>query len=82
MSSYEVLPEMVEEDDGSSKLAASWTPNNGIRIGIINHFPTEESELSPAGDDGWDMCWRGFDFTREQARILGEALIRWSKDSH
>lgn len=81
MANYEVLDQMVEED-GSARLAASWTPNNGIRIGILSHFDEQELELSPAGEDGWDICWREFDFTREQARKLGEALIRWSKDSH
>jgi hypothetical protein len=81
MSNYETLEQMIEKD-GGARLAASWTPSNGIRIGIICHFDEEEKELSPAGDDGWDMCWREFDFTREQARELGEALIRWSNDRH
>jgi len=81
VSNYEVLDEIVQED-GNSKLAASWTPNSGIRIGIIEHFDDDEIELSPAGTDGWDISWREFDLTREQALKLGDALIRWAKDSH
>lgn len=81
MSNYETLPEFVEADDGSAKLHASWTPNNGIRVQIINQFD-EQDRTDEHGDDGWDTYWRVFDFTHEQAITLGEALIRWGKDSH
>src|ERR1700689_5427920 len=75
MSNYEVLDEMIDEA-GDTKLSASWTGNNGIRVALLTHFEEDDMELSCAGKNGWDQCWRSFDFTHEQARKLGEALIR------
>lgn len=81
MSTYEVLPEIVSED-GEAKLYASWTPNNGRRIGIMNLFDESDREHEQFLPDGWDNCWREFDLTREQAKMLGEALLRWAADDH
>lgn len=61
---YEVLPVIVDEC-GEVQLAASFTSKNGIRIGLLD----TESD---------DPNWREFDFTDEQARMIGEALIRWT----
>jgi hypothetical protein len=63
---YEVLAEMTsgfEED--RARLTASYTPNNGIRIGIIN-------------DDTNPHAWAEYDFSREEAERLGNALLRWA----
>lgn len=62
---YEVLPE-IKSEDGDAKLVASFTPNNGIRVGIVNE------EI----DDGY---WREFDFTPDQAETIGQALVRWAQ---
>lgn len=64
---YEVMAEIVD-DCQESKLLASYTPNNGIRIGILNY---EDGE--------WDWFWREFDFNADQAEQLGAALLRWAK---
>ena len=81
MSGYEVMPELID-DCVEAKLLASYTPNNGIRIGILGFFDEKEIELSAAGEDGWDVCLREFDLSSDQARKLGEALIRWADDNH
>lgn len=63
---YEVLNEMqngFEED--RARLVASYTPNNGIRIGIIN-------------DDTNPDSWAEYDFSPDEADRLGNALIRWA----
>ena len=63
---YEVLKEMqngFEED--RARLVASYTPNNGIRIGIIN-------------DDTNPDAWAEYDFSPDEADRLGNALIRWA----
>ncbi len=65
MSAYEVLPPMQDEQ-GEVTLVASFTLNNGIRIALQDI-------------DSIDQDWREFDFDKEQARIVGEALIHWSK---
>lgn len=64
-SAYETLPHILDQTQEVT-LAASFTPNNGIRIGLAD----TESE---------DPNWREFDFTRDQAKLIGEALIRWAK---
>jgi len=66
MSNYEVLPDIMS-DDGKETISASWTPNNGRRIQILN-------------DDMQD--WACFNMTKEQAQTLGEALLRWANDDH
>ena len=62
---YEVLPHITEDGEGTT-LAASFTPNNGIRVGL----------LDPESDD---PDWREFDFTDEQAELIGQALVRWAQ---
>lgn len=74
---YERLPEMVEEN-GEAKLFAAYSPNNGIRIEIQNWFDKSDREYEQLLPDGWDAYLRVFDFTPEQAKILGEALLRWA----
>ena len=64
---YEVLPAFRDEE-GTVTLVASFTPNNGIRIGLLD----AESD---------DPDWREFDFNIEQAEILGAALVRWAQRS-
>lgn len=71
MINYEVLPDMTDEGTFESNgdlvtLSASLTPNNGIRIQLLD----QESD---------DQNWRVFDFTPQQAVTLGEALLRWGK---
>lgn len=75
--SYEVL-EDFEEEDGEAKLNAAYTPNNGIRVQILNKFEPEDLEHEMFQEDGWDNHWRVFDFTPEQAEMLGKALLRWA----
>lgn len=65
---YEVMEPLAGED-GESSLVASYTPNNGIRIGIIN-------------DDVNPEAWAEFDFSPKQARLIGNALLRWAADNH
>lgn len=62
---YEILPHIIS-DDGVETLAAAFTPNNGIRI-----------ELLDAESD--DPNWRCFDFTNDQAEQIGQALVRWAQ---
>jgi hypothetical protein len=76
---YEVLDDFIEKDGGEARLNAAYTPNNGIRVQIVNQFDEEEREREMFGDDGWDTHYRVFDFTPEQATKLGEALLRWAK---
>jgi hypothetical protein len=64
---YEVLPQMQDEV-GEVTLSASFTPNNGIRISLLD----TESD---------DPNWRDFDFDEEQAEIVGQALVRWAQRS-
>lgn len=61
---YEVLEEIVDVT-GEERLVASFTPNNGIRVGIANA--------------GLEEAWAEFDFTDEQAEIIGQALVRWAQ---
>jgi hypothetical protein len=63
---YEVLPDILDES-GEVTLAASFTPNNGIRIQLLD----SESD---------DPDWRAFDFTADQALTLGNALLRWAME--
>lgn len=60
---YEVLPAMTGSD--GEEISASYTANNGIRLAISND------------DLGTD--WAVFDFEPEQAEIIGQALLRWSR---
>lgn len=64
---YEVLLHITDEAQDTT-LAASFTPNNGIRIGLLD----TESE---------DTNWREFDFTEDQAELIGQALVRWAQRS-
>lgn len=61
---YELLDPMIDACH-EVILAATFTGNNGIRIGLQD---TED--------------WTEFDLSPEQARTLGEALIRWSAAGH
>ena len=63
---YEVIPHIKDECDEVT-LAASFTPNNGIRIGIL------DPDQSPD--------WAEFDFTVDQAEMIGQALVRWAQRS-
>ena len=81
MGTYEVLPVLIDET-GEEHLHASYTPNNGIRIGILNKFSEDDLEHEQFTEDGWDCCLRSFDLSSEQARQLGQALIRWADDNH
>lgn len=72
-SAYEVLEEMTTEGTADAKLAASYTPNNGIRVDI--RITENDPEYAQYPD------WLSFFFTDEQARTLGEALLRWAEDS-
>lgn len=74
---YETLEEMTE-DGGEAKLFAEYSSNNGIRIQIQNWFEEHDLEYEQFLPDGWDAYSRVFDFTPPQARLLGEALIRWA----
>lgn len=62
---YEVLDDMTDEQ-GEVTLSASYTPNNGIRVQLLD-------------SDSDDPDWRVFDFTTEQAEIIGRALVRWAE---
>jgi hypothetical protein len=62
-ATYEVLPDILDES-GEVALSASYTASNGIRIQLLE--PLEHPD------------WLAFDFTQEQARLIGEALIRWA----
>lgn len=64
---YEVLPEMIS-DDQEETLMASWTANNGRRILIVDKEVSDEAAH--------------FHLNKEQALILGEALMRWGNDDH
>ena len=64
-SPYEVLPPLQDEQ-GEVTLVASFTANNGIRIALLD-------------TESIDQDWREFDFDREQALLIGETLVRWSK---
>lgn len=65
---YEVLDEMLGECE-DQRLYATYTPGNGIAIGILNQDNDEE----------WDGFWREFHLSAERAIVLGEALVRWGK---
>ncbi len=71
---YEVLPEIISDDGGQSHLYAAFTPNNGIRIGIIGYEYNEAEELVPEADH-----WSEFNFTDDQAEQIGQALVRWAQ---
>lgn len=68
IAQYEYMKTVVSED-GDSTLDASFTPNNGIKIGITDkeYFDGEQAE---------------FFLDDETALALGEALIRWVKIGH
>ncbi len=61
---YEVLP-IIKDATGQCSLSASFTPSNGIRIGIA--------------DENEDTDWVEFDFNEDQAEAIGQALVRWSQ---
>lgn len=65
-TNYEVL-DPISEDGGSAMLQATFTPSNGIRITIEN-------------DDIEHLAV--FDFTEEQAKMIGAKLIEWSERGH
>ncbi len=70
---YEVLKEILEEPNNfRSALLASYTPNNGIRIGIRATEGSDDYENFPD--------WMEFDFNADQAEMIGNALLRWAKD--
>lgn len=71
---YEVLPHILDET-GETELAASFTPNNGIRIGIA-----VREEDGEGGYTDWEG-WYDFDFNDEQAEQIGQALVRWAQRS-
>ena len=62
---YEVL-DKITDADGMGTLTAAFTPNNGIRISIV---------------DSEQMILTSFDFTPEQAELIGQALVRWAQRS-
>lgn len=64
VSEYEVI-EPIRDDVQEASISASYTPNNGIRIDIIND------------DLSWE--WAGFNLTPDQAEMFGDALIRWAR---
>lgn len=77
---YEVLPEFKNED---AVLSACYTPHNGIRISIQNWFDADDRLSEQFDDKGWDTFVRVYDFEPDEARLLGEALIRWADaDTH
>ncbi len=59
---YEV-PANLTDETGEETLSYSYTSNNGIRLQILN-------------DDILD--WAVFDLTKEQAELVGNALLRWA----
>lgn len=61
---YEVI-EPIRDETQAATLTASYTPNNGIRIEIIN--------------DDMGPDWACFDLEPELAERIGSALIRWAK---
>lgn len=70
---YEVLAEILEEPNNyQTALAASYTPNNGIRIGIRAVEGSDDYEVFPD--------WMEFDFSAEQAEMIGTALLSWAKN--
>jgi hypothetical protein len=62
---YEVLPHISDGYEVVT-LAASFTPNNGIRIGLVDIRSD-------------DPDWREFDFDDGQAEMIGQALVRWAQ---
>ena len=82
MSRYEILETMTEDETHDAKLFASWTAGNGIRIDIQNQFDEYERDGKMLDEQGWDIYLRCFQLTHEQAKILGEALLRWAADTH
>lgn len=65
---YEVLDPIIEEGQYQRVLSAAYTPSNGIRIGILHPAENEYQE-----DESVE-----FDFEPDQAKKLGEALLRWA----
>ncbi len=68
---YEILPDMTDQNTFKENgdlvtLSAGFTAGNGIRIQLLD-----------MGSD--DPDWRVFDFTEDQAKILGSALLRWAE---
>jgi len=53
----------MQDEQEEVILVASFTANNGIRIALQEIYGDRVE----------------FDFDKEQARIVGEALIRWSE---
>lgn len=66
---YEVLPTIKNEATHDEWLTAMFTPNNGIRITIVNQ---EDLDV-----DIQELC--SFDFEDDQAELIGQALIRWAQ---
>jgi hypothetical protein len=67
MSNYEVLPDMTDQT-GEETLSASWTPNNGRKIMIIDTEVSDEAAH--------------FHLSKEQAIVLGKFLLRCGEDDH
>lgn len=65
---YEVLPSITAEGYDAT-LVASFTANNGIRLHITN---SEDGEVVDGAE---------FDFSPEQAELIGQALVRWAQRS-
>lgn len=61
---YEVI-KPIRDDAQEATIAASYTPNNGIRIEIIN---------DDMGED-----WACFDLNPALAERIGSALVRWAQ---
>lgn len=62
---YEVLPHI---EDNDVTLSASFTADNGIRLQLLDQASDDED-------------WRVFDFTEEEAELIGQALVRWAQRS-
>ena len=66
-TNYEVLDPILS-DDRSESLQATFTPNNGIRLTILN--------------DDIDGYIATFDFSPNQAKFIGAKLIEWGTKGH
>jgi hypothetical protein len=69
-SFYEILPEIKNERTYDEWLTAAFTPNNGIRITIVNRDDVDEINSDK-------LC--SFDFEDDQAEMIGQALVRWAR---
>jgi hypothetical protein len=66
---YEVLPTIANPRTHDEWLTAAFTPNNGIRITIVNRADPDEDDET--------LC--SFDFNADQAEMIGQALVRWAQ---